>query len=542
MRSATRALAQLPDADLGYGDPAGHPRLRHELSAYLGRVRALIAPPERVVVVGGFAQASRLMAEMLKDRGILRIGVEDPGSVGLRDQLTQAGLTCLPVPVDGDGVRVDVLARSTLQAIVVTPAHQFPTGVVLSPDRRHAFLRWARDTGGLVIEDDYDAEFRYDRTPVGALGGLGPDVVIHGGSVSKTLAPALRIGWLLLPERLVTAVTDAKYATDLATGTLEQATLAGFIACGEMDHHIRRMATRYCARRDALVTAVTTHLPEWTVTGTAAGLHLVVRPPPGFDEVALAALAQRCGLDARPLGRYAIREPDRTGLVVGYRHRRPDALANGVARLARQPPGRLCPERGSRTGNRRDEAVPIAAVQRPDELEGTLLDIAGRARQEQHRGSALRVQHTGHLRRRQDGLDRFDRSVRLDRPAGRQQPVQRDVVGEPFAQPLEPRGLEVGRLERHRHIIGQPQPFDPEHLGTRRDRQLVGDGLLSGLRTSLQEPRPRGALACLPLLGVGAQSQRNRFLRRSHERPAALHAHDAALHREFEQCLAHRVA
>lgn len=335
MRSAARALAQLPDADLGYGDPAGHPRLRHELSAYLGRARALIAPPERIVVVNGFAQASRLVAEVLKGRGIREIGVEDPGSVGLRDQLAQAGMTCGPVPVDGDGVRVDLLARSPLRAVVVTPAHQFPTGVVLSPDRRHALLRWARDTGGLVVEDDYDAELRYDRSPVGALQGLGPDVVVHGGSVSKTLAPALRIGWLVLPERLVPAFTDAKYATDLATGVLDQVTLADFLACGEMDRHIRRMATRYRARRDRLVTAIAEHLTDWTVTGTSAGLHLVVRPPPGPTEAALAALAQRCGLDARPLSRYGLADPRRTGLVIGYGHQRPDALATAVLDLAR---------------------------------------------------------------------------------------------------------------------------------------------------------------------------------------------------------------
>lgn len=334
-RSATRALTELPDADLGYGDPAGHPRLRHELSAYLGRVRGLIAPPERIVIVNGFAQASRLLADVLTDRGTDRIGLEDPGSVGLREQLNRAGLTCEAVPVDGNGIRVADLVRSTLSAVVVTPAHQFPTGVVLSPDRRHALLAWARAIGGLVIEDDYDAEFRYDRTPVGALQGLGPDVVVHGGSVSKTLAPALRIGWLVLPEHLVTPLTEAKYATDLATGILEQATLADFLASGEMDRHIRRMATRYRQRRDRLVTAIATHLPDWAVTGTSAGLHLVVRPQPESDEVGLAALAQRCGLDARPLRHYGMTELDRAGLVIGYGHRQPEGLTNGVAKLAR---------------------------------------------------------------------------------------------------------------------------------------------------------------------------------------------------------------
>ncbi|MGH9229933.1 MAG: PLP-dependent aminotransferase family protein [Acidimicrobiales bacterium] len=334
LRSVTRALAQLPDADLSYGDPAGHPRLRNELSAYLGRVRALIAPPEHIVVVNGFAQASRLLADVLVGRGTSHIGVEDPGSVGLRDQLTQAGATCVPVPVDGDGIRVDHLARTGLRSVVVTPAHQFPTGVVLSPERRHALLRWAHDTGGLVIEDDYDAELRYDRAPVGALQGLGPDVVIHGGSVSKTLAPALRLGWLVLPERLVGAVTAAKYATDLATSTLDQSILADFLASGEMDRHVRRTATRCRTCRDALVTAIATHLPEWTVTGTAAGLHLVVHPRPDRSETALATLAQRCGLDARPLSGYAIRDLDRAGLVIGYGHQRPDELTRNVVELA----------------------------------------------------------------------------------------------------------------------------------------------------------------------------------------------------------------
>jgi GntR family transcriptional regulator/MocR family aminotransferase len=336
LRSATRALTQLPDADFGYGDPAGHPRLRHELSAYLGRVRALIAPSERIVITNGFAQASRLLAEVLTDRGIREIGVEDPGSVGLRDQLARAGMTCKAVPVDSEGLCVDRLAHSAPRAVVVTPAHQFPSGVVMSPDRRHALLRWARETGGLVIEDDYDAEYRYDRTPVGALQGLGPDAVIYGGSVSKTLAPALRIGWLVLPEQLVSAVTDAKYDADLASGVWEQVTLADFLACGEMDRHVRRMTKRYRIRRDRLTAEIAARLPRWTVTGTAAGLHLVVHPPPDCDEAALAAIAQQCGLDARPLSRYAISAADRPGLVIGYGHQRPDALSKGVIELARR--------------------------------------------------------------------------------------------------------------------------------------------------------------------------------------------------------------
>ncbi len=342
-RAATRALASLTDADLGYGDPAGLPRLREELAAYLGRVRALIAPPEQIVVVNGFAQASRLVAEVLHDRGIDRIGVEDPGSIGLREQLTTAGVTCVGISVDDEGIRVKELEPAGLRAVFVTPAHQFPTGVVTSPSRRHALLAWARSTGGLVIEDDYDAEFRYDRTPVGALQGLGPDVVIYGGSVSKTLAPGLRLGWLVVPEHLVGSFGDAKYAADLARGVLDQATMAELLASGQMDRHIRRMATAYRRTRDRLVEAVAEHLPGWQVTGAAAGLHLVLRPPSGNEE-ALAAMAQRSGLDARPLARYALTSRPVSGLVVGYGHQRPEAIVASVAELSRllrhDPPAR----------------------------------------------------------------------------------------------------------------------------------------------------------------------------------------------------------
>ena len=331
-RCASRALAALTDDDLGYGDPAGLPRLREELARYLGRVRSVLAPPEQILVVNGFAQASRLVADVARASGDPRIGVEDPGSVGMREQLEAGGLSCVPIPVDGRGLCVDALAASEVRAVVVTPAHQFPTGAVLAPERRHSLLRWARDRGGLVVEDDYDAEFRYDRTPVGALQGLGPDVVLYGGSVSKTLAPGLRLGWMVVPPPLVTAYREAKYAADLSCGVLDQASLAEFLARGEMDRHIRRMAVEYRRRRDALTAAAATHLPGWSVAGTAAGLHLVLHPPatpsPESDS-ALAAAAQAAGLDARPLSRYCVAIP-RQGLVVGYGHQPAADLARAV--------------------------------------------------------------------------------------------------------------------------------------------------------------------------------------------------------------------
>jgi GntR family transcriptional regulator/MocR family aminotransferase len=341
-RCAAQALAGLSDAELGYGDPAGLPRLREQLAGYLGRVRALLAPPDQIVIVNGFAQASRLIAEVLLESGTRRVGVEDPGSIGLREQVAGAGMTCVGIPVDEEGVRVDALERADVGAVFVTPAHQFPTGVVTSAERRRALLRWARTTGGLIVEDDYDAEFRYGRSPVGALQGLGPDVVLYGGSVSKTLAPGLRLGWLVVPEQLVPAFADAKYAADLARGVLDQATLAELLASGEMDRHIRRMATTYRRRRDRLVAAVEQHLPGWQVSGAAAGLHLVVDLPPGahrgrgqsLGEEEAAAVGQACGLDARPLGRYAVGEHDRCALVVGYGHQRADDLEACVRALA----------------------------------------------------------------------------------------------------------------------------------------------------------------------------------------------------------------
>jgi GntR family transcriptional regulator / MocR family aminotransferase len=345
-RCAATAFSRLTDADLGYGDPAGWPPLREELSRYLGRVRAVLAPPERIVVVNGFGQTTRLVADVLRQRTVDRIAVEDPGSIGIREQFERATVRCVGVPVDDDGIRVDALEAGGVRAVVVTPAHQFPTGVVASGERRHALLDWARRTSAVVVEDDYDAEFRYDRTPVGALQGLGPDVVVYGGSVSKTLAPGLRLGWLVAPEHLAETFTEAKYSADLARGVLDQATMAEFLASGEMDRHIRRMAVEYRRRRDRLVDSVAAAFPDWQVSGTAAGLHLLVHPPTANAE-ALAAVAQECGLDARPLSRYSVRPCPPQGLVVGYGHQRPDTIAAAVVRLHR----RLTANRQGRAGD-----------------------------------------------------------------------------------------------------------------------------------------------------------------------------------------------
>lgn len=336
LRATETALRELPDSELGYGDPRGHPRLRRALAEYLGRTRAVVASVDQIVVTNGFAQGVRLVAEALARHDVDAIGVEDPGSVGVGDALRAGGLEVRPVPVDEHGLDVAALASGDLRAVTVTPAHQFPTGAVLTPDRRTALLDWAASHEHVVVEDDYDAEYRYDRSPVGALQGLAPDRVVYGGSVSKTLAPGIRVGWLVAPAWLAGTLAEAKYWTDIATPVLDQVTLAVFIESGGLDRHLRRTAGRYAARRERLLAAVARHLPGWTVTGIAAGLHAVLLPPAGalrtgvVDEMTASSGA----LAAVPLPAYSQRAPASDGLVVGYGAATPDEIERGISAMA----------------------------------------------------------------------------------------------------------------------------------------------------------------------------------------------------------------
>jgi GntR family transcriptional regulator/MocR family aminotransferase len=333
-RAYERALAAAFDADLDYGDPAGVPRLRAELAGYLGRVRAARVEPGALVVTTGAAQAFSVLAGVLRARGATRIGFEEPGSAGVRTHLDGQGLRPVPVPVDGDGIDVDALDRLGVPAVVVTPAHQFPTGVVLAPGRRAALVAWARRTGGLIVEDDYDAEFRYDREPVACVQGLAPDTVALVGSASKALAPGLRLGWLAVPPELRPAVAAAKATADLGGPVLEQLTFADLLATGGYDEHLRRARRRHRQRRDALVAALARHLPAARVSGVAAGLHLVVELPDGTDDAALAARARAAGLGPLPLAELRIAAGGRPGLVLGYAAQTPDELTEAVRLLA----------------------------------------------------------------------------------------------------------------------------------------------------------------------------------------------------------------
>jgi GntR family transcriptional regulator/MocR family aminotransferase len=333
-RAYEQALATVLDADLDYGHPAGPARLRQELAGYLGRVRAARLDPESIFGTTGAAQAFSLLASVLREGGETRIGVEDPGSAPIRGHLWGQGVEPVPIPVDADGLVVEALAETRLRAVLVTPAHQSPTGVLLAPARRAALVEWARRSGGLIVEDDYDAEFRYDREPVGCLQGLAPDVVALVGSVSKALAPALRLGWLAVPPSLVSAVTTAKLAADLSGPVVEHLAFAQLLATGGYDRHLRRARRVYRLRRDAVVAALARYLPAARVSGIAAGLHLVVELPAGVDDAALADLAREHGLGPLSLSRLRLLPGGDPGLVLGYAAHSPDELTSAVRRLA----------------------------------------------------------------------------------------------------------------------------------------------------------------------------------------------------------------
>ncbi|HEU4424572.1 MAG TPA: PLP-dependent aminotransferase family protein [Pilimelia sp.] len=333
-RAYEQALAGAFDADLDYGDPAGVARLRTALAGYLGRVRAARVEAGALVVTTGAAQAFTLLAGVLRARGESRIGFEEPGSAGVRTHLAGHGLRPTPVAVDTGGLDVAALARTRLRAVVVTPAHQFPTGVVLAPQRRAALIEWARSTGGLVVEDDYDAEFRYDREPVGCLQGVAPDIVALVGSASKALAPGMRLGWLAVPDELRAAVASAKATMDLGGPVLEQLAFAEFLDTGGYDRHLRRARRLHRQRRDALVQAIRRHLPQARISGVAAGLHLVVELPAGYDDAALADRARAAGLGPVPLSELRLTQGGPPGLVLGYAAQSPGELAAAVRTLA----------------------------------------------------------------------------------------------------------------------------------------------------------------------------------------------------------------
>ena len=288
LRAERKVLDGLSSSSFGYGDPRGAPPFRLAVANWLARNRGIRVTPDEVIVVAGVAQALALLARTLRASGLPSVAVEDPGSLGARQQLQSWQLDTVPVPVDDRGLQVDQLRASGAAAVMLTPAHQFPMGVVLDGARRRDLQQWARD-GGLIIEDDYDAEHRYDRPPVPALHAALPGQVCYAGSISKLLAPALRVGWVLAPARYHDALVTAKRDADLGNAVLPQLVLAELMGSGELERHLRFLRRRHVRRRDAMIDAVAAHLPGARVHGAAAGLHLTLTfdaLPGGADSLA----------------------------------------------------------------------------------------------------------------------------------------------------------------------------------------------------------------------------------------------------------------
>jgi GntR family transcriptional regulator / MocR family aminotransferase len=336
LRAIRDALAGAPNDLFGYLAGSGVPQLRTAIADYLNRVRGTLAQPDQIVICTGYAQGIALLVGVLAAAGAKRLALEDPSSGD--DALPAAravGLEVVGVPVDRDGIRVDMLRESGADAVILTPSHQWPTGSVLSAGNRAAVLRWAAEHRALVIEDDYDAEYRYDRTPVGALHGLAPDRIVYAGSASKTLAPGLRLGWFVMPRHLAEPMAAAKIAADRGSPALEQLALADLITRGEFDRHLRQMRPVYRRRRDALLTALARRLPRLEPAGISAGLHLVTWLPPHLDEAAVVEAAAHAGVGIEGVTPYRISHPGPGGLIFGYATINEQAIAEGVDILAR---------------------------------------------------------------------------------------------------------------------------------------------------------------------------------------------------------------
>jgi GntR family transcriptional regulator / MocR family aminotransferase len=332
LSAARRAMAAAPSAAFGYGDPRGRPELRAALAAYLARARGVRATADQIVICSGFTQGLSLLSRVLASSGVATVAVEAYGHQHHREVIEAHGLSARPVPVDAHGAVIDDVPGRA--ALLLTPAHQFPLGVSLAPERRQQAVQWAARGETVVIEDDYDGEFRYDRRAIGAMQALAPEHVIYAGTASKTLSPAVRLAWLVVPHRLLADVVSAKCLTDRHGSSLDELTLAELIGSGGYDRHVRRSRLRYLRRRDRLIDALARALPQPRVTGVAAGLHAVLNLPEGVGEAEVVAAAAARGLvldgmrSYRPAG---IAYPP--SLVLGYGTPPAHAFTTAVTRL-----------------------------------------------------------------------------------------------------------------------------------------------------------------------------------------------------------------
>jgi GntR family transcriptional regulator/MocR family aminotransferase len=333
---AMREICRIaPNTEFDYGDPRGNLRLREVLAAYLRRVRAATATADQVLICSGFAQGLGLVLRVLAERGVTTVGFEDPGTVNtVQTAASWAGVAAVRAAVDGLGMDMTALEESGAGAVVLTPAHQCSTGVVLAPERRLALVAWAQAKGATIIEDEYDAEFRYDRDPVGSMQGLAPEHVVSLGTVSKSLAPTLRLGWIVCPAELVDMVAEVKRVTDRGSPGLDQLALATLMESGRYDKHLRRMRTVYARRRDVLVAALSEHAPRVRITGLAAGFHAVAHLARAESEQSVVDAARERGVWLYGMSSYrsdhAVVPPQ---LVLGFGNTDERAIRSGIAAI-----------------------------------------------------------------------------------------------------------------------------------------------------------------------------------------------------------------
>jgi GntR family transcriptional regulator/MocR family aminotransferase len=328
-------LRTLPASALGYTEPWGVLSLREQLADYLVRVRGAMAEPEDVVVVSGATQGISLLTQVLRSRGHTRIAVEDPSNAIQRRLLRNAGLEVVDLPVDEHGLSVDALTASGARAVICTPAHQYPTGVILSAARRDQMCTWADQQDALIVEDDYDAEFRYGRPPVGCLQGLLPRQVALVGSASKSLAPALRLGWVVAPPSILDDLRHQKSHADFGNSLLEQHVFADFLSSTAYDRNLRMLRRRYAERREWLVQALASQLPDWPVMGIQGGLHVVVQLPDGVSEARMVAGAASEGVAVIGLAVMVGVHPRPPAVILSFARSTRDMIDDAVTRLAR---------------------------------------------------------------------------------------------------------------------------------------------------------------------------------------------------------------
>lgn len=332
LRAMKRGLRSMATADFGYSNPLGVARLREALADYVSRTRGAHIAPADLVITSGFAEARSLFCELLRATGRSTLALEDPGYSDRRF-VAASGLTAVSVPVDQDGLDVKRLEASGAHGVIVTPSHQFPTGTILSATRRADLVEWLRGGDRLALEDDYDSEFRYDKAGIAPIQNVARERIFYAGTVSKTLAPALRLGWLAVPSPFRDDIVDCLLSRSEGVSRLDQFALATMIESGEYEHHVRRMRRVYGRRREYLIRRLGEVVPSVVVLGAAAGLHVVISLPPGVEPNAACAALRTVSIAAEPLSHYTFETGILSCVVVGFGQASLSGLDAAVAAL-----------------------------------------------------------------------------------------------------------------------------------------------------------------------------------------------------------------